>query len=62
VTTTLSTLNASESAESANSDLLVNSVVICAAIAVLLAVALFLVECSRHPSLLPDAAISLAGP
>jgi hypothetical protein len=59
VTTTLSTLTASESA---NSDLLANSVVICAAIAVLLAVALFLVECSRHPSLLPDAAISLAGP
>ena len=59
MTTTLSTLNASESA---NSDLLDNSVVICAAIAVLLAVALFLVECSRHPSLLSDAAISLAGP
>jgi hypothetical protein len=59
VTTTLSTLNASESA---NSDLRIDSVVICTAIAVLLAVALFLVECSRHPSLLPDAAISLAGP
>ena len=59
MTTTLSTLNASESA---NSDLLANSVVICTAIAVLLAVALFLVECSRHPSLLQDAATSSAGP
>jgi hypothetical protein len=59
VTTTLSTLNASESV---NSDLRGNGAVICAAIVVLLAVALFLVECSRHPSLIQDAATSSAGP
>jgi hypothetical protein len=59
VTTTLSTINASESA---TSDLRANSVVICAAIAVLLAIALFLVECSRHPSLLQDAATTSVDP
>jgi hypothetical protein len=59
VTTTLSTLNASEAA---NSDIRGNGVAICAAIAVLLAIALYLVECSRHPSLLQDAATSSAGP
>ena len=59
MTTTLSTLNASESV---NTDLRGNGVVICAAIAVLLAIALYLVECSRHPSLLQDAATSSVGP
>jgi hypothetical protein len=39
-----------------------NVPVFCAAIAVLLATALFLVERSLHPSLLDDAAITLAGP
>ena len=61
--TTLSTFNTSENAsESARSDLRDNGVVIFAAIAVLLALALFLGECARHPSLLQDAATSLAGP
>jgi hypothetical protein len=59
VTTTLSTLNASESV---NTYLRGNGVVICVAIAVLLAIALYLVECSRHPSLLQDAATSSVGP
>lgn len=58
MTTTISTLNASESA---SSDLRGNGVVICVAIAVLLGIALFLVENSRHPSLLQDAATSSAG-
>jgi hypothetical protein len=34
----------------------------CAAIAVLLAIAVFLVECSGHPSLLEDAATTSIGP
>jgi hypothetical protein len=59
VTITLSTLNASEAA---NSDLRGNGVVICAALAVLLAIVLYLVECSRDPLLLQDAATSSAGP
>jgi hypothetical protein len=59
MTTTLSTLNASEAA---NSDLRGNGVIICAASAVSLAIALYLVECSRDPLLLQDAATSSAGP
>ena len=44
------------------SDLRANIVVICAAIAVLLAIALFLVECPGRPSLLEDAAAISVGP
>jgi hypothetical protein len=59
VTTWFSTVNASDLGKSA---LRGNGPVLCAAIAVLLATAIFLVACSCHPSLLEDAAITLAGP
>jgi hypothetical protein len=55
----MTTWNASGSALS---DLRSNIVILCAAVAVLVAMALFLAECSLHPSLLDDAAITLAGP
>jgi hypothetical protein len=59
VTTWFSTLNTSDPA---NSALRGNGAVFCAAIAVLLATAFFLVECSRHPAFLDDAAVSFVGP
>jgi hypothetical protein len=55
-------LSTSSASQSAHSDLRGNGIVVCAAVAVLLAMALFLGECSLHPSLLDDAAITLAGP
>jgi hypothetical protein len=59
VTTWFSTLNTSDPAKSV---LRGNGAVLCAAIAVFLATAFFLVECSRHPGLLDDAAVSFVGP
>jgi hypothetical protein len=59
VTTWFSTLHSSDPAKSIVKG---NVAVFCAAIAVLLATALFLAECSRHPPLLDDAAVSFVGP
>jgi hypothetical protein len=59
VTTWFSTINTSDPAKSV---LKGNGAVFCAAIAVLLAMAFFLVECSRHPALLDDTAITFVGP
>jgi hypothetical protein len=59
VTTWFSTLNTSDPAKSVIRG---NGAVFCTAILVLLAMAIFLAECSRYPSLLPDAAVGFVGP
>jgi hypothetical protein len=58
MTTAFSTSNISESTKSVFRG---NGLVLCAAIAVLLTMTLFLLECARHPSLLQDDAVSLSG-
>jgi hypothetical protein len=59
VTTWFSTSTTSDPAKSVIRG---NGAVFCTAIVVLLAMAIFLAECSRHPSLLQDAAVGFIGP